>query len=102
LWKPPLKTGGPIISPDIAQETRFSYPPFLVDNGVKAVANDVIVGTEGKPPFGRLQIDSREPRRFTDSDTAFLRTYPNLIAAAVDRLRATGDLRDREARLRRS
>jgi PAS domain S-box-containing protein len=95
-----LKTGVPMISPDIAEETRFSYPPFLTENGVKAVANVPIIGTEGKPPFGILQIDSREPRRFTDADTAFLRTYANLIAAAVDRLRATGDLRDSEARLR--
>ena len=97
-----LKTGEPMVSPDIAEETRFSYPPFLVENGVKAVANVVIVGAEGKPPFGLLQIDSREPRRFTDGDTAFLRTYANLISAAVDRLRTTGDLREREARLRRS
>ena len=97
-----LKTGEPMVSPDIAEETRFSYPPFLVENGVKAVANVVIVGAEGKPPFGLLQIDSREPRRFTDGDTAFLRTYANLISAAVDRLRTTRDLRDREAGLRRS
>jgi PAS domain S-box-containing protein len=97
-----LKTGRPMISPDIAEETRFTYPPFLTENGVKAVANVPIIGTEGKSPFGILQIDSREPRRFTDADTAFLRTYANLIAAAVDRLRAMGDLRDREARLRRS
>ncbi|HYI84718.1 MAG TPA: PAS domain S-box protein [Acetobacteraceae bacterium] len=97
-----LKTGEPMVSPDIAEETRFRYPPFLVENGVKAMANVVIVGAEGKPPFGLLQIDSREPRRFTDGDTAFLRTYANLISAAVDRLRTTGDLRDREAGLRRS
>lgn len=29
-----LKTGEPMISPDIATETRFKYPPFLTDNGV--------------------------------------------------------------------
>jgi PAS domain S-box-containing protein len=95
-----LKTGVPMISPDITEETRFSYPPFLIENGVKAVANVPIISTEGKPSFGILQIDSREPRRFTDADTAFLRTYANLIAATVDRLRATGDLRESEARLR--
>ena len=54
------------------------------------------------PPFGILQIDSRKPRQFTESDTGFLRTYANLLAAAVNRLRIAGDLRDREARLRRS
>ncbi|MDB5373962.1 MAG: hypothetical protein JWP04_2604, partial [Belnapia sp.] len=97
-----LKTGAPMISPNIAEERRFSYPPFLTENGVKAVANVPIIGKGGEPPFGILQIDSREPRQFTDIDTAFLRTYANLISAAVDRLRATADLRDREARLRKS
>jgi PAS domain S-box-containing protein len=95
-----LKTGMPMTSPDIAKEARFSYPPFLIENGVKAVANVPIIGTEGKPSFGILQIDSRKPRRFTDADTTCLRTYANLIAAAVDRLRANVDLRDSEARLR--
>jgi GAF domain-containing protein len=97
-----LKSGGPMTSPDIATETRFSYPPFLVENGVKAVANVVILGGKDRPPYGLLQIDSRQPRQFTDSDTAFLSTYANLISAAVDRLRVTGDLRDRGARLRKS
>jgi PAS domain S-box-containing protein len=97
-----LKTCEPMISPDIAKETRFSYPPFLVDNGVKAVANVPIIGADGNPPFGILQIDSREPRQFTATDTAFLCTYANLLAAAVNRLHITKDLRDREARLRRS
>jgi PAS domain S-box-containing protein len=97
-----LKTGGPMISPDIATETRFSYPDFLVEAGVKAVANVVIAGARDCPPYGLLQIDSRVPRQFTESDTAFLTTYANLISAAVNRLHAGADLRDREARLRRS
>jgi GAF domain-containing protein len=37
-----LKTGEAMISPDIALETRFRYPPFLTDNSVKAVSNVVI------------------------------------------------------------
>src|SRR4051794_2394104 len=67
-----LKTGRPVISPNLEKEMRFSYPPSLVDNGVKAVANVAIVGAEGRAPFGVLQIGSREPRQFTDNDTAFL------------------------------
>jgi hypothetical protein len=39
-----LKTGEPVISPDISLETRFSYPPFLLENNVKAVSN----GGEGR------------------------------------------------------
>ena len=89
-----IRTGDPIISPDIATETRFKYPPFLTDNGVRAVANVIIIGGQDRPPFGILQVDSREPRQFTDDDTAFLRSYANLLAAAVDRLRVIGAVRD--------
>ncbi len=95
-----LKTGEPMTSPDIARETRFKYPPFLTDNGVKAVANVVIIGGKDRPPYGVLQIDSRTPRQFTADDTAFLRGYANLLAATVDRLRVIGEVRNGEARLR--
>lgn len=87
-----LKTGEPMISPDITLETRFRYPPFLMDNNVKAVSNVVIIGEEGKAPFGILQVDSHRPREFSVEDTAFLRTYANLLAAAVIRSRAYATL----------
>jgi len=95
-----LKTGEPMISPDIDQETRFTYPAFLVDHGVKAVANVLVIGGKDRLPFGILQIDSRTPRAFTEDDIAFLRSYANLLAAAVDRLRVVCEVRDSEARLR--
>ena len=97
-----LKTGQPVISPDIARERRFRYPAFLTDHGVKAVANVAIIGGKGKEPFGILQVDSRAPRAFTDDDTAFLSGYANLVAAAVDRLRVVNEAREGEARLRAS
>jgi signal transduction histidine kinase/CheY-like chemotaxis protein len=95
-----LRTGEPMISPDIDKETRFRYSQFLIDNNVRAVANVLIIGGHGRPPFGILQIDSHIPRAFTESDTLFLRSYANLIAGAVDRIRVVGEVRDGEARLR--
>jgi GAF domain-containing protein len=97
-----LRTGVPMISANIATETRFKYAPFLVENGVRALANVPIIGGQNRRPFGILQIDSRKPRRFTDSDTAFLGSYANLIAAAVDRLRMIADMRTGQANLRES
>ena len=94
-----LRTGEPMISPDIAKETRFKYSSFLTDNGVKAVANVIIIGGKDRPPFGILQIDSREPRQFTASETAFLRSYANLLAGAVDRLRVISEVRAGVTRL---
>ena len=95
-----LRTGEPMISPDIAKETRFKYPQFLIENGVRAVANVIIIGGHDRPPFGVLQIDSRVPREFTESDTFFLRSYANLLAAAVDRIRVTNEGRNKEEQLR--
>jgi signal transduction histidine kinase/CheY-like chemotaxis protein len=95
-----LQTGEPMISPDIEKEKRFKYAAFLIENGVRAVANVPIIGGKGKPPFGILQVDSREPRHFTESDAAFLRTYANLLAATVDRLHVNEEVREGEARLR--
>jgi signal transduction histidine kinase/CheY-like chemotaxis protein len=89
----PLKVGEPIISADIGAETRFRYAPFLIDNGVEAVANVVILGHGDGRPFGILQVDSRHPRQFDDNDTAFLRSYANLIAAAVIRLQSNAALK---------
>jgi GAF domain-containing protein len=97
-----LKTGKPMISPNILTETRFKYPHFLVDNGVMAVANVLVLGGKDRPPFGILQVDSRRPRQFTSDDTTFLQGYANLIAAAVDRLRLVDELRLSEAQLRHS
>ncbi len=88
-----LQTGEPMVSPDISTETRFKYPAFLVENGVRAVANVIIIGGKDRPPFGILQIDSRKPRQFTIDDTNFLKTYANLLAATVDRLRVAEEAR---------
>lgn len=96
-----LKTGEPVISPDIDQERRFHYPDFLTDNGVRAIANVLIIGARDKPPYGILQVDSREPRQFTESDLDFLRGYANLIAAAVDRLQVLASIRDVNRELER-
>ncbi|CAN7618391.1 GAF domain-containing protein [Phenylobacterium sp. LjRoot219] len=89
-----LDTNEPVISADINTETRFAYPAFLKDNGVKAMVNAIIIGAEGKPPYGILEVDSREPRRFTRDDIAFLETYANLLAAAVDRFQTMQELRE--------
>ena len=95
-----LRAGEPMISPDIDQETRFRYPAFLTDNGVRTVVNVPIIGGKDRPPFGILQVDSRTPRQFTDTDISFLRSYANLLAAAIDRLRIVQKVRNGEALLR--
>src|SRR3954451_25188332 len=79
-----LATGEPVISPDLAREERFRVAGFVTDHGVEALANVPIRGADGRPPYGILEVDSRRPRRFTDDDIAFLRTYANLLGWVQD------------------
>ncbi|MGG5886293.1 ATP-binding protein [Falsiroseomonas sp. HC035] len=97
-----LDTGDPAMSPDIETEERFTYPEFIRDAGVRALVNVVILGTENHPPYGILQVDSRHPRNFDDHEISFLRSYANLLAAAVNRLRIAAEGRRAEAALRES
>ena len=90
-----LLTAEPVVSPNIDTEDRFDYPPFIRENGVQALVTVVIVGPDGQPAYGVLQVDSREPRSFTNDDIQFLRNYANLLAAAVERLRIMAELRNR-------
>ncbi|WP_439599027.1 sensor histidine kinase [Falsiroseomonas sp.] len=88
-----LRSKEAVVSPDLAEERRFDVPDFVKAQGVRASACVVIMGLDGKPPYGVLQVDSRRPQAFGEQDLAFLRTYANLLASAVGRLRANARLR---------
>jgi two-component sensor histidine kinase len=84
---------GAVISKDIAKEERFEYHNFMKDHGVKAFVNVLILSSNGRQPFGVLQVDSKRPRDFTQADVEFLRSYANLLGAAIERLRIVDQLR---------
>lgn len=88
-----LRIGEAVVAPDLARETRFVVPDFLREHGCQATVCVVIVGVDQAAPYGVLQVDSRRPRHFDDQDIAFLRTYANMLASAVGRLRANAELR---------
>ena len=97
-----LRHRAPVISADIETEDRFDYPAFLREHGVRALANVPILGSDGDPPYGLLEVDSRIARAFTATDTNFLRSYANLLGAAVERLRLLTEMRDTAEALRES
>lgn len=92
-----LETGEPVICPSVAEEKRFRIPRFVIEHGVQSLVNVVVVGTDDRPPYGVLEVDSREQRDFSEADIDFLRTYANMLAAAVDRLRREAELREHAA-----
>jgi two-component sensor histidine kinase len=84
---------GAVISRNIKAEDRFEFHDFMKEHGVAAFVNVLVSSSKGRPPFGVLQADSREPRDFTQSDVEFLRSYANLLGAAIERLRVVEELR---------
>jgi two-component sensor histidine kinase len=86
-----LQTGEPVVSADTAGESRFEIPRMLIDHGVRSMVNVVICGE--REAWGVLEMDSRQPRDFTEDDIAFLQNYANLLAAAINRLQAESELR---------
>ncbi|WP_439552725.1 HWE histidine kinase domain-containing protein [Falsiroseomonas sp.] len=96
-----LTSEEPVITTDTAREDRFRLPRFLVDHGVRAFVNVLILGADSRPPFGVLEVDSVTPREFLESDVAFLRSYANLIGGAIERLRAIAALRASNQELER-
>lgn len=86
-----LRSDRAVVSPDIDAEDRFDLPEVLRRHGVKSMVNVIIAG-QGEP-FGVLEVDAQEPREFSDEDVTFLRTYANLLAAAIDRVKTHAELR---------
>jgi two-component sensor histidine kinase len=79
-----LQKGEPVISNDVATETRFEIPQVLRDHGVKSMVNVVIQGESDA--WGVLEVDAPQHRDFDQEDIAFLQNYANLLASAIERL----------------
>lgn len=89
----------PVITNDVAKETRFVFPRFLLEHGVVALVNVPIL-LPGRKPFGVLQVDAREPREFDQADVEFLKTYAMTLGPVIDRLLTLAELRRTDERLR--
>lgn len=80
-----LERHEPVVSRDIRDENRFEFADFLIDHGVVSLIN-VPIFLPGKKPYGLLQVDSRDLRKFGDTDIAFLRTYATILGPVIDRM----------------
>lgn len=79
-----LQSGQPVASHDLQNEERFRCPEVLVRHNIRSAVN-VIVGGRNKP-FGVLEVDSEQRRRFNGDDINFLQSCANLLASAIDRI----------------
>src|SRR5262249_41052911 len=75
-----------VIVSDLANETRFTPAPFLLEHGVKCSLSVIVPSPgESRPAFGLLGAHSRRLRQFTSDDAHFLQSVANVISTALAR-----------------
>ena len=70
----------------------FALPRFYADHGVISTLDVVIKGKHG--PFGVLEIDSMSKHEFDVYDIAFLTSFSNILAEAINSAKKTQSLRN--------
>ena len=90
-----LASREPIVVGDADRQDTYKISEFVKEHGIRSFVNVNIIGPPEGRPYGILEVDSCEPRQFSANDVDFLRTYANLVAAAVQRIRLIEELRDR-------
>jgi diguanylate cyclase (GGDEF)-like protein/PAS domain S-box-containing protein len=78
-----LSRAQPVVTEDLATETRFEPSPLLLDHGVVSSMSVLIEGRER--PFGVLSAHTSRRRSFGAADVNFLTAVANVISAAVER-----------------
>ena len=86
------KTGEPVLSNYLGNESRFNTPALLVEHGVHSAIN-VLIGDSMGAHYGVLEVDSTGRDAFTRHDMTFLETLANTVAEAVGKNRRIDDIR---------
>ncbi len=87
-----LEVREPVIVLDARMETRFTYPPALLENGVVSSISVVIPGYD--KPYGAFVAHTTRPRRFTVDDVQFLQAMAQTLGWAVRHKYAQEQLRE--------
>jgi two-component sensor histidine kinase len=79
-----LASGRPVITEDLAAETRFAGPPLLHDHLVISGITTPIAGRDGRA-YGVLGAHTAKLHKFNDYDVSFIAAVANVIAGAIQR-----------------
>jgi two-component sensor histidine kinase len=80
-----LLTGEPVVVQDLHQQSEFEISDLLREHGIVSLVNVPI--RNGDFTFGVLEVDSRQPVRWSEHDINFLHGFANLVTAAIQRHR---------------
>lgn len=80
-----MRSGLPIISPDISSEARFQPLPYLADMAIHSSISMMIPG-QGQP-YGVLSLHASIERDFTRDDLYFLQSIANILGTFAERYR---------------
>jgi PAS domain S-box-containing protein len=94
-----IASGTPMVTPDIATETRFVFADFMLEHGVVALVN-VPIFLPGGEAYGVLEVDATKARDFPHGDVQFLRTYACTLGPVIDRLNQINKLARSNERFR--
>ena len=75
-----LKTGHPVISNHLENETRFRTPTLMADHGIRRAVNVLITNRDGH--YGVLEVDDTREGVFGEADIAFMQGFANLLGSA--------------------
>ena len=95
-----FRTGEPVISNHLGEETRFRTPDILREHGIRRAINVLIQGDGAR--FGVLEVDSPTEGRFSEADLAFMQGFANLLGVAIERQQVEAALQVSQAGLQAS
>ncbi|HYD67124.1 sensor histidine kinase [Azospirillum sp.] len=78
-----FQTRLPLVIDDLPNDPEFRYSPVLQEHGIVSALN-VPMAADGVV-WGVLEVDSEEPRHFSQSDAKFLTAMGNILGMAVQR-----------------
>ena len=81
-----MHSGKPVVIDDLSREERFQLPPGLLGRGIVSGITMLIPGEQR--PFGIIAAYTAQARQFTQDDLHFVQSVANVLAAAVERMRA--------------
>lgn len=87
----------PVIVTNLQSEKRFSGPDLLLNHGIVSGISCVIEAQGQR--WGVLGVHSRQERKFTSKDLAFMQTLASILGQAIQSHQVLSQLRTNAARL---